>query len=318
MGSGSGSGSGSDTTKCTDVKSVSGDWMVSGNSDISGTVPSSCYTLDGSLTITGPDVDSLSGLGDLRGVGDLVIMDTSLTKIDTPSMIHVTNSITIQSNDELEDLSNIDVKSADVLQSITVTQNGSLTGLNRLNRVQMVGGDVKISNNDSLTTIDLTQLKQAAGNLVIDTNKAVTTLKLGSLNLVGPGNFQISNNTALTSMGSLSALQYVHGTLTIDNNDALATLDDAMTTGLVSIDLDLQITNNALLTSLGQLSHSGRIGGQMLIQNNGSMLYCAAREVGCCVSHASDVISGNKTTNDNGCAHSWCYAQNGNACPFQY
>jgi hypothetical protein len=95
-----------------------------------------------------------------------------------------------------------------------------------------------------------------------------------------------------------------------------------------AIDENLQITGNALLgstdvlgqlpQSLGQFSHPGHIGGQLQITDNPTMLYCAAREIGCCVSHGSDVISGNKTASDAGCAHSWCYAQNGNSCPFQY
>ncbi len=317
-------GSGSATAKCdtTNIQSVDGDWTMNANDDVGQGIPDGCYTLNGSLTITGADVDSMSQLGDLRGVTDLTIQGTMLAKIDTPAMIHVTGSVTINQNTALTDLSNIDIKTADVLTGITVTFNDSLTSLGRLNRPSDVTGAVEIGQNNALTTIDLSQITRAEGGLSIHDNAEVTTLKLTALNAVGKLNgstdFVVRNNGQLTSLGSLASLQFIHGNLIIDNNDQLATLDDSMVMQGLNIDLNMQITNNALLASLGQLAHSTRIGQQLQVENNGTLLYCNAREIGCCVSHTSDIISGNKTANDNGCPHSWCYASNGNSCPFQY
>ena len=126
-GPGSGSGSGSNTAKCDQMQSVSGNWTMNANNDITSdgndSLPSGCYSIDGSLTLTGSSIDSVSKLGDIREVVDLVIDDTMLEKIDSMSPIHVTGSVTINHNDVLTDLTNLDFQAADTLTGITITYN---------------------------------------------------------------------------------------------------------------------------------------------------------------------------------------------------
>lgn len=332
-GPGSGSdGSGSDVAKCDNQVTISGDYTMDANDNVTishngDDLPSGgCYTIDGSLTITG-SVDSLSGLGDVREVTDLIIDNTALEKIDTPNMIHVTGSLLVNHNDDLTDLTNLDFTADDMLTSVQITFNDSLTSMNRLNKLVVVDGPVEIGNNGSLTTVDLSAMDRVEGGLSIHDNAELTKLKLTKLSSVTM-DLNIANNAALTSFGSLSLLTYVHGNFIIDNDDALVSLSDSMIAPMNSIDGNLVITNNALIgstetlgqpsTALGMFSHPGHIGGQLTVTGNPDLLYCTAREIGCCVSHGSDVISANKTANDNGCAHSWCYASNGNSCPFQY
>lgn len=309
-------GTGSGDATCTTPKTVTADWSISSMSDFSN-VPSTCYQLAGALTISTSDVTSLSKLGDLREVQDLTIDSTALAHIDTMSAIHVTGNVTITNNTDLTDLSNLHVDTTDTLQDVTVTGNDALTSLGNLNRPGTIEGAVEVGNNGALTTVDFSQVQHFMAGLDIHDNAAATTLRLTNLVDV-TGNFTIQNMGALTSLGAMSKLQSVFGSFIIDTNKTVASLADSMVATNMVVAGDMQITNNALLTNLGELAHSSRIGGELIVENNAQLTYCSAREIGCCVAHTSDVISGNKTNNDNGCAHSWCYAANNNSCPYQY
>jgi hypothetical protein len=311
-----GSDAGTGDTGCTDVQVIQEDWTMSANDMISGSVPSTCYQLAGALTITGGSVDSLGMLGDLRGVVDLTISQTMLPRLDSTSPIHVTGALDVDHNFVLTDLSNIDLEQTDSPTGITIEWNAALTDLSALGKLSIVPGPILIDNNMALTTIDLSSIARAEGGLTIDSNPATKVVKLDGLTSV-THDLMIENNAALTQI-ELGALKFVHGNFILYNDGSLATLDHSVTSPLTTIDANLEIANNAILTSLGELAHTGWIGGQLEIMNNASLLYCQAREVGCCVGHGSDIISGNKTSTDANCPHSWCFAQNNNSCPFQY
>lgn len=301
---------GSASTACDDYETRTLDLTISGAAGFTG-LPASCWRLDGRLTLTGPAVTSLAKLGDLREVRHLVIDDTALTRIDTPSVIEVTGDVTIRNNDELTDIANVAVDTA--ASSITVEYNPQLTALGGLARANVISGATRIANNAKLATLDLGRATRLEGGLVVSDNAALTALDLHSLESAGA--VTIRHNPALTSLGSLSALQFVHGTFTLDDNDSLVSLASAMTNGMGTIDLDLVITNNAKLQELGGLARTKYVGGGFTATGNSALAACEVREIDCCVDTGPVYASGNQTSSCNSNGYSWCYQQYG-YCPY--
>ena len=290
------------TPACTSPTSVSGDLSISG--DFSS-VPTTCWTLSGKLTLTGSAVSSLAKLGPLQSVGALEIGNTMLTKIDAAQAIAVAGDVSIHDNEALADVSSL--APATTLNDVTVENNAALADLAKLSTVTLITGAVSIQNNAKLATIDLSQVTRIEGAFTIASNTAATTVNLAALQSVGP--LTIKNNGALTSLGSFAALQFVHGDLVIDSNPVLAKLSDAMTSTIQAVDASITITNNPKLADLGELSHAG-LALSINITDNAQLGYCYAREVGCCVYHQGTAQTHNDL-NQNCSSHSWCYDQNG-------
>jgi len=318
---GSGSGSGSDLT-CDTVATETMD--IDFTSTGSASIPTGCWKLDGKLTIGG-SVTSLAKLGDLRGVTDLVINASQLTALDTPNPIAVTNSITIENNTKLTDLTNLsvptDTSCSAYLASVSVTGNTMLTDLGAVSQIACISGATTIQNNAQLATIDLANATRLEGGLTIESNAMLTSIELPMLTSVTEG-ITIKGNALLTSLGAWSQLMFVHGSLTIDTNAALTTLEGVMPTTSIMIEGALTITNNAKLTEVGEFDHL--TGAETIdVSNNASLDYCEAREIGCCVPDsdpqnvATAQIAANKTTTCTG-ASSWCYAPDGNKCHNDY
>ncbi len=310
-----GADGGSVARDCSNAQLVAGDLTFS-NADtallLTGVPKTGSWKLGGKLTMTGTGVKSLAKLNDLCSVGDLDIAGTSLTKLDTAAPIEVVGNLSIHDNDALTDVSNA-IPGASSLGSIFIDNNRQLAKFDSFATADTVSLATTITNNAKLATIDLHQATRLEGGLYVETNAALTSLQLSSLQ--SAGDLTISSNTALPSV-TLGALQFVHGSLTIDRNNALD-LATMMSAPLQRIDLDLAITNNPALTGLGELSHTGSIGGAITISNNGQLDFCPAREVGCCVAHPGVAsITNNLTADCTNGPHSWCFANN--TCPYQY
>jgi hypothetical protein len=321
-----------DTSNIT-VKS--GDFDFTSDASLTG-LPTSCWQLSGKLTVDS-SVSSLEKLGDLRGVGDLVITNSGLTTINTPNPLAVSGSIDIESNTKLADISNLSLASgtgsgsttcSTFLTAVTLKGNTALTSMGAMNQLGCVIGLTDIEGNTSLTDIDLSNAIRLEGGLTISGNTVATTLELGQLTSV-TGAMTISKNTALTSLGQWTALQFMHGSLTIDSNPAITTLAGVMSgaengtvgTGIM-IEGELSITNNAGLTEVGEFQYLSWA-QQINISNNAALDYCQAREIGCCVvdSAPSNVnmasITANKDTSCGG-ASSWCFGGNNDRCHNDY
>ena len=302
-------------SKCDTEQSISQNWTIN-SADGFGNPPSGCYHLDGTLTLSGAAITSLAKLGDIRGVKDLVIDHTTLTAIDSKSPITVTNSLSVTDNVKLASLANLEFDDGVTLAGIAIERNSALTDVTALAPIAIVAGPTLVDNNTKLATLGMPKLSRAEAGLKIHDNPALTKIDLGALQSV-TGDFGIQSNQLLTDLGSWSSLQYVHGVLIIDSNPALASLDQTMTSAVSEI-YQLTINNNPNLTSVGQLAHTGYFDTTFTVTNNPKLSYCVIREVGCCVAHTADTISGNLGTSCNSGPHSWCYAQNGNTCPYVY
>lgn len=269
------------------------------NLTISGTsgfadLPTTCWKLDGKLTLSGPAITSLEKLGDLRGVTDLEINDTDLTKFNTRSQIDVTGDIYVHHNDQLTEIANVFPKGT--VRSIRIEYNAALAGLGNVSRATVVSGATSISSNAKLAAADLSSAQRLEGGLVIQDNAALMSINLSSLQSVG--NLTIARNAKLTTVGTMSSMTNVHGTFTIDGNGSLTTLGTLG--GAILVDVGISITNNARLTDLGQLAHASRVFGTVNVSNNLALDVTRAHDIGCCVQTGAFTASNNKTNECSG------------------
>lgn len=297
-----------DTTGCAGVVTEPGDLTITSDDAPDG-VPDGCWALSGKLTLLGPAVTSVAGLGDLRSVHDLEIDATSLTALDVTTTLAVTGDIKIVHNTTLADLGKL--APSGQIRSLIVEYDDALTGLGGLAQVTGITGDTAIDNDGALTDIDLAAAT-TLGGVAIDDDPALTKIELPAATSVG--SVAIANNPALTSLDSMSALTAVHGSLLIGNNAALPGLGGLGAT-LGSIDQNLLIIGNGRLSELGQLAHAGGIGGSVEIANNSQLDYCAAAAIGCCVSAASVQILDNLSSSCSSGNAPWCWTEQ-DGCPY--
>ena len=285
-------------------------------------LPAGCWDLYNKLTISGSAITSLAKLDRLIGVNELEIVGTGLTAIDQP--IKAYGPVTITSNAQLRDLKNLTIEHADNLKTrLTVDNNAQLATLDTVADIELIDGDlivtnnpkligatftklnkvegaVRVTNNTALTRLDLTQLADL-GRLEVTTNPVLGTISGLAATMIR-GDVTIRGNRALTSLGTMGSLGLISGALTIDDNDALTTVG-AFTTSMHYVTGVVTITGNAALTDLGQVGHMLGIGA-LTITDNGQLSSCRAVEVAECVSTSGSItIRNNKSANN---CRSWC------------
>merc|ERR1711977_575438 len=129
---------------------------------------------------------------------------------------------------------------------LDVSYTTNLASLAPLENLEVVDGDLVISDNEALTDISLPVLTEVGGNLgIIYDNDALTDFSLPVLTEVG-GWLSISFNAALTAI-SLPSLTEVGGDLVISYNKALT---DISLPALTEIRTDLVISYNKALTDI--------------------------------------------------------------------
>jgi len=156
----------------------------------------------------------------------------------------------------------------------------NLTGLEGL---MSIGGDLRLSDNNSLTSLTgLDNLTFINGNLELGYptwygpggNPLLTSVEgLGSLTSIG-GRLSISSNHALTSLTGMDNVTSIEGDLQISNNDALISLTGL--DNLNSIGGELKINYNFDLTSLTGLDNLTSLTA-LSISNNNSLSSCEAQ-----------------------------------------
>lgn len=312
---------------CTNPQEVKTALVIRSDADFSA-LPKGCWSLNASLRLEGPGITSLAKLGDLAEVNDLEIVDTGLAQLDFKKQVKVWGSLLVSGNGKLAALNNLAVKKwegatqgGSFFVSYTVRGNPQLAALEGLKYIQKVDGDLRITDNGKLGTIELTELAMVGGTLAISNtsaptinlstlsqvgrvevtgNTALTTLRGFSATSIG-GDFILRGNPQLSSLGTMSSLSQISGALVIDDNDALTDIS-GLTGTMQRVIGTVTITGNANLTSLGALSHAQQINSAS-ITNNPKLGYCRAVEIDHCVPNSTVTISGN--LNQSNCA-CWC------------
>ena len=274
----------------------------------------SLVSVGGSLTIidNGALTNTL-GLHNLITIGKSLIVSEcpSLVSLDLDSLTevdlaHSWISIQIRENNSLVDINLSEL--VWVGDSLEIEYNESLTNLSNLNKLSYLGYSLIISNNPNLTSMPFESLVTIDGYFSIHSNDALIDLDglsslisvrydfrlegnssnlssisgLGSLETIGGdanilntlvenlnafrelttvgGNFSITNNDSLENLEGLNKLSSVDGRFWISNNDSLLNLDGLE--GLIStgvdtlvggVGLSLDIVNNDSLLNLNGL-----------------------------------------------------------------
>ncbi|EDQ87544.1 uncharacterized protein MONBRDRAFT_27342 [Monosiga brevicollis MX1] len=148
---------------------------------------------------------------------------------------------------------------------------GSLASqLQVLQTVARVSGNVEISNNNALQTIDgLDELTWVGGSVVIEYNSALTGVDgLNSLETIGQ-DLTITLNPKLGDLDGLDQLSSVNDTLNIRVNNGLQNVDGL--SRLTKIGGALHISNNAALESIEGLGSLVEVGDTVSVCSNPSL-----------------------------------------------
>lgn len=233
----------------------------------------------------------------------LTVRDTSLAHLDLPCLCRVTDSIFVQDNRELVDLTGLSSLTS-IGGGLVVERNPSLESLAGI-PVEITlgatrhGESIAVVDNDGL--VDLAGLPHAntalPGSIAIVNNERLASVAglppalaavrgfriVGNPQLVDlvdlpqgitsiGGSLTISANAALRDLSGLpAALERVDGTLAVSANEGLQRLT-GVPAGLRSIGGDLEIGANPALLDLSGLPHALSVGGMLQIRDDDRLL----------------------------------------------
>ena len=140
----------------------------------------------------------------------------------------------------------------------------------------IVQGNFRISGIDHTDLTSLNGLREVQGDLTIDENDFLKSLKgLERVLLVGR-NLQVARNVSLENLEGLERVRSIQGDLVLTGNATLASIDHldwlGRVSGLVSI------RDNTLLESLLGLRGLATVEGSLLIENNASLITLSGLE----------------------------------------
>jgi hypothetical protein len=153
--------------------------------------------------------------------------------------------------------------------SIGYLGGGYITNLNGLNVINSVGGDIRVSGNDSLQNLTgLNNLSSIGGRLWIQGNVLMQDLTgLENLAYIGGDRFVLSDNHSLNNLTGLDNLEIINGTFYIHYNDSITDLSGLE--NVISIG-SLNVGHNPKLNSLSGLNNSVNLNG-LIIRDNSSL-----------------------------------------------
>lgn len=228
-----------------------------------------CVIVEGSLQVTGAEIDDLAGLENIRKVtGAVQVMQTSkLENLRGLAGLEITG-LNLISNTGLSNVSGLDalrivrggllLSGNSLIQDLSelegvVFERGSLTfsgneGLLTLDGLDGVAAvdDVLIAGNPKLTTVNSLQRLAESKNLTITQNEVLDSVVFPALGVAEA--IAIASNASLRSI-ELSSLTDVSN-LTIQDNARLQSLDISSAQGVG----EFVLVQNPLLSDLGDLS----------------------------------------------------------------
>jgi hypothetical protein len=174
-------------------------------------------SVQGSIT----NLDGLSNLTTVGGLGLYIQSNSALTNIDGLSSLNSVVHVHIKNNSALTNLNGLSGLTS-TEGFLGIIDNLVLTSLDGLSNLTSIGNNLIIYNNSALTNLDgLSGLTHIEGSLDIDLNPALTNIDgLSSLTFVGFGLF-INENPVLTNLDGLSSLTFLGFHLNIFSNPAL-------------------------------------------------------------------------------------------------
>jgi hypothetical protein len=212
---------------------------------LSGLLTAETERLESLMLMALPQLTSLSGLSQLREIGDFTIYHcTALTNVDGLENLHV-------------------------LSALTMVNAPHVQNLNGLANLERADASLYLNNVPQLTTLQgLAKLEQTK-NLLINGLSSLKDLR-GLEGIREIDGFEIAANAALESFTGLENLTRANNTILIANNMALSSLDGL--SGLSSVQAFYVSANMSLssLRGLGALATANTLA----IQGNRSLPEC--------------------------------------------
>eukprot|EP01137_Pigoraptor_chileana_P013262 Opistho-2@4618 len=182
------------------------------------------------LKILGPLIKSLWSLERLNRVyGYLVISNTSLvdfrTRAGKPLQLAAVSALDIDGNGRLSSLEGLNWLQL-VLGQLRITNNPSLETIRGLSPRVEINGDIVIASNNRMQTLEgLYFPYNVLGSFTIANNTKLESLR-GAENVTTiNGNLRIYGNNLLNNTSGLSNVEVIGGTLVIESNPSLVNLD---------------------------------------------------------------------------------------------
>ena len=315
------------------VSSIEGSLTIAVDDDDGLSRLSCLRSIGGSLTIR-----NTSGLRDVGGLANLarvdrnlaVIGNSGLTELTLPQLQVVGGSLSFERNPGLSTvgLGSLMVSGAVLVSStavpvlsfdrlvqargpVRVTLNGRLETF-AAPALEAVRGDIDIVRNGALARVELDELHNLEGSLILNTNggNAMTTIfrfpslarilnkfsvrqnpqlmnldGFGALTEVGAAGVDISANASLVSVEGLGGLQTVHGDLRVAINAALPAL---VAPGLRTVHGDVEIVDHAALAEI-DLSGLSDVRGRLRLEANGGEVPSMTYDLGMLSSVGEDL-----------------------------
>lgn len=217
-------------------------------------------TITGSLTVAGSPLTALAlpRLVQVRGAVDLRD-NPALVEVRMPALQAVEAGFVLARHPQL---TTVELPALHRTGTLQIDGNTALPDLSGLPSLRSVAGDLRITGNDALSSIDLPEIR-VAGALIADDNAQVRRI---NLSLTGDSSaVHVASNHQLDSLtlGEHPVHGFIDiGRVTIASNERLAEID-----ANVERIVTLEIANNPALTR-ATISTFG-ISGDLLMRDNG-------------------------------------------------
>lgn len=214
-----------------------------------------CTEIEGTVTISGPDITDLRFLNTITNIdGSLNILDNdNLTTLDgLENITDVGGWLRIGNHDEWP------------------WGNNALKSISSLVSLKRVGGGCIIGNNSTLTSLEgLDSLELIGGDLTIVNNPLKDLSGLGSLDSIN-GDLEITFNPSLKTFNGVEELLYIGGYFEATYNDSLLNMTGME--NIVNIPMHMVVIGNQQLNDLSGLDNLVQVQGGFIVRLNPALI----------------------------------------------
>ena len=154
-----------------------------------------------------------------------------------------------------------------IAKGLEIRDNGQLSEIPEFNKVNSIGGNFRVDNNDHLNVFTgFENLITINGDFEIGESNLLTSIPgMNNLEVIG-GSFKIDWNWSLATVAGFENLKTIRGAFIVENNAVLKTISGL--NRLESIDNNLVFNTNKALTTIDAFDKLQIVGGQISVVFN--------------------------------------------------
>ena len=240
-------------------------------------LPEQCFSVNGTVEVLDSDLTDLEALRYLRRANGLVIKDNpQLLSLAGLDHVSVSKEIWVASNPELGDLDGLD--GTEEVAEVKIERNPALVTIAGLRSLRVVGdGGLTVVDNGGLTDLAELDRLERVGRLKVSNNRGMTALKL-KVHAVA-GDVEVSDNPDLNQIAGFANLETVGGNFLLERNTSLG-VTNGFTAKFRTVGGNLSIDGNPSLTDIYELAvNLYAVGGSVIATNNTSLSQCRAEDL---------------------------------------